>query len=85
MWIFSLAIVTILSLGAGTAMAKPVPAGHRTQIASSQIDINGFHGIRNRPSGSGDHQYLGTTAGSHGSQPADWDQEPEAINLGTEP
>lgn len=85
MWKFSLAVVTILSLGAGAAMAQPVPVRHRMQIASSQIDVRGFDGIHNRnQSESGDHEYLGTTTGAHGTQPSDWDQEPEAINLGTE-
>jgi hypothetical protein len=83
---FSLAVATILSLSAGTAMAKPVPVTQQTQIASTQIDIRGSHEIRDhRLLAGGGGEYLGTTTGAHATQPADLDQEPESINQGTEP
>jgi hypothetical protein len=83
---FSLAVATILSLSAGTAMAKPVPVTQHMQIASTQIDIRGSHEILDRrPLAGGGGKYLGTTTGAHATQPGDLDQEPESINLGTEP
>jgi hypothetical protein len=83
---FFLAVATILSLSAGTAMVKPAPVRQRMQIASSQIDIRGSDEIRNRRQlASGGDEYLGTTTGAHATQPAVWGQEPESINRATEP
>jgi hypothetical protein len=81
---FFLAVATILSLGAGSAMAKPAPVTQGTQIASNQVDILGPDQIRDRRQiESGGDQYLRTTTGAHATEPALW--EPESINLGTEP
>jgi hypothetical protein len=83
---FSLAVATILSLSAGTAMAKPAPVTQTMQIASTQIDIRGSHEIRDRRQlASGGGEYPGTMTGAHATQPPVWDQEPESINRGTEP
>jgi hypothetical protein len=68
---FSLVVATFLTLGAGTAMAKPALVRQRMQIGSSQIDTRDFHEMRN--------------PGAHATQPSDWDQEPETISRGTEP
>ena len=83
---FSLAVATILSLSAGTAMAQPGPVRQRMQIASSQIDIRGSDEIRNRRQlARGGDEYLGTTTSPHAAQPTVWGQEPESIDQGTEP
>jgi hypothetical protein len=83
---FFLAVATILSLSAGTAMAQPGPVGQRIQIASSQIDIRGSDEIRNRRQlARGGDEYLGTTTSLHAAQPTVWGQEPESIDQGTEP
>jgi hypothetical protein len=86
MWKFFLTVATILSLSAGTAMAKPAPVGQTMQTASSQIDIRGSDAIPNRCQlETGSDEYLGTTTGAHATRPADWGQEPESISGGTEP
>jgi hypothetical protein len=83
---FFLAVATILSLSAGTAMAEPAPVRQKMQIASTQIDIRGSDEIRNRRQlASGAGEYLGMTTGVHATQPSVWDQEPESISRGTEP
>ncbi len=83
---FFLAIATILSLSAGTAMAKSAPVTQTTQIASSQTDIRDSDAIFNhRQLASVGDEYLGTTTAAHATPPAGWGQEPESISLGTEP
>jgi hypothetical protein len=83
---FFLAVATILSLGAGTAMATPAVLKQKMQIASTQIDTRGSDGIRDsRQLASGGREYLGTTTGAGATQPSVWHQEPESISGGTEP
>jgi hypothetical protein len=83
---FFLTVATILSLSAGTAMAKPAPVGQTMQTASSQIGIRGSDAIPNRSQlETGSDGYPGTTTGAHATRPADWGQEPESISGGTEP
>jgi hypothetical protein len=83
---FFLAITTILSLSAGTAMAKSAPVTQTTQIASSQIDIGGSGEISNPGQlASGHSVFPGAATAAHATQPAVWAQEPESISLGTEP
>ena len=83
---FSLAVATILSLSAGTAMAQPGPVRQRIQLASSQIDIRGSDEIPNRRQlARGGDEYLVTTTSPHAAQPTVWGQEPESIDQGTEP
>jgi hypothetical protein len=86
MWKIYPVAVTIMILGVGTVAAKPAPVGHSMQIASSRTGLQGFDETRNcHQSGTGDHACPRTTAGARGTGHPDWDQEPEAINLGTEP
>ncbi|HUN41937.1 MAG TPA: hypothetical protein VMU81_16755 [Acetobacteraceae bacterium] len=86
MWKIYPIAVTIMILSVGTAIAKPAPVGPSMQIASSRTGLQGFDEIRtSHQPGNGDHAYPRITAGARGTQPTDWDQEPEAINLGTEP
>jgi hypothetical protein len=86
MWKFSLAVAMILSLSAGTAMAKPSPLKQKMQVASTQIDMRGSDDMRDRRQlASGDGEYPGTATGAHATQPPVGDQAPESINRGTEP